>query len=213
MRELLAIQNDVYCIPVGNLLANCYIIKCGNDKALIIDPGDESPYIEKTLQSLCLHPIAIIITHVHFDHVGACYPLKEKYGIPVYMHYDDKVLIAEVMNWSSYLCDKYVPFQPDQFLNDEEVVEFEDKQIKVLLTPGHSPGSISLLFDTILFSGDVIFANGGFGRTDLWGGSYETIMTSLHRKILTLPENTVICPGHGSTSTIKNEKKYYEFRT
>lgn len=209
MAQVYQLAPEVYCLPVGNLLANCYVIR-DQDKALLIDPGDESNNIMAFLDSLKVTPQLILITHVHFDHLGAVYSLQKKYNIPVLIHPADEPMLKETSAWTDYLLDEYGGITASGYVQDRQSIPFGNKKITTLHTPGHSPGSVCFLLDKILFTGDLIFADGGYGRTDLWGGSYPTLKASITEKVLSLPDETMICPGHGPMSYVRDERIYHE---
>lgn len=176
---------------VGPYAANCYIVGDESGKeGLIIDPGDEPKEILKTVKAAGLTVKLIVITHGHVDHCSAVTEVKKKTGAPVAIHSNDAGRL---------------PVTPDKVLKGGDAVEVGGLHFTVLHTPGHSPGSICLLGDGVLFSGDTLF-NFGIGRYDFAGGSYRQIMDSLHNKLMTLPDTTVVYPGHGPETTIGTER-------
>ena len=209
-------------IPVGILQCNCLII--GDPKtreALVVDPGDEIERILSMLGRYKLTVKAIISTHAHIDHVGGLAKLHQYTGAPVMMHGDDLPLYHGMEVQAAFLG---VPTpeltEIDQLLKEGDILPWGHFQANVIHTPGHTPGSVSLflpkecgkvkLAQPQLFAGDTLFA-GSIGRTDLWGGSMEQIMESLTGKLMQLPEETLVHPGHGGTTTIGEEKETNPF--
>lgn len=199
-------------IVVGELMTNCYLLGCKQTKAIaIIDPGAESEKIIKEIDKANLKPKFIILTHGHGDHIGAINGLKKKYNIPVYIHENDKELLENsYLNFSAFMFGKETSIIADKKLKDNDTIVLGNFKIKVLHTPGHTPGSIVLKCNNILFSGDTLFQN-GIGRTDLPGGSYDKIINSIKTKILSLPDDTIVYPGHGPETNVIEEKtnNYY----
>lgn len=199
-------------IVVGELMTNCYLLGCKQTKATaIIDPGAESEKIIKEIDKANLEPKFIILTHGHGDHIGAINGLKKKYNIPVYIHENDKELLENsYLNFSAFMFGKETSIIADKKLKDNDTIVLGNFKIKVLHTPGHTPGSIVLKCNNILFSGDTLFQN-GIGRTDLPGGSYDKIINSIKTKIFSLPDDTIVYPGHGPETNVIEEKtnNYY----
>jgi glyoxylase-like metal-dependent hydrolase (beta-lactamase superfamily II) len=210
-------------IPVGMLQCNCSIIgDIATGEALVIDPGDE---VNRILELLGRHKLtvkAIVSTHAHIDHVGGLFKLRQYTGAPVMMHRDDVPLYRGMDEQAAFLG---VPTpetgEVDQLLADGDVLQWGSLAAQVMHTPGHSPGSISLyvpkdagkitsVVPPQLFAGDTLFA-GGIGRTDLWGGSMETILDSLRGKLMQLPDETVVHPGHGPRTSIGEERQSNPF--
>jgi hydroxyacylglutathione hydrolase len=210
-------------IPVGMLQCNCSIIgDPATGEALVIDPGDEVSRILDLLGRHRLTVKAIVSTHAHIDHVGGLYKLRQYTGAPVMMHRDDVPLYQGMDVQAAFLG---VPTpktgEIDQLLTDGDVLQWGSLAAQVMHTPGHSPGSISLYVpqeaDKIkfpappqLYAGDTLFA-GNIGRTDLWGGSMEKILDSLRSKLLQLPDETVVHPGHGPRTSIGEERQSNPF--
>ena len=193
-------------LVVGELATNCYIVGSEITKeGLIIDSADEAGVILKAIGELKLKIKYIVLTHGHPDHFGALADLKKATGAQVLVHRED----AEILELPPMVFFGATFPQPppaDRQLEDRDTIELGDLKLKVIHTPGHTPGGICLLADSILFSGDTLF-NNGIGRYDLPGGNYEKLMDSLHRRVLTLPEKTVVYPGHGPETTIGEEKR------
>jgi hydroxyacylglutathione hydrolase len=209
-------------IPVGMLQCNCSII--GDPvtrEALVIDPGDEVSRILELLGRHKLKVKGIVSTHAHIDHVGGLSKLHQYTGAPVMMHRDDLPLYQAMDVQAAFL--GVMP--PDvtevhQLLAEGDALQWGLLEAQVIHTPGHTPGSVSLympqeagkitLASPQLFAGDTLFA-GSIGRTDLWGGSMEAILDSLRGKLMALPEETVVHPGHGPTTSIGEEKESNPF--
>lgn len=198
-------------IVIGQLEANCYVF--GDDKTgevVVIDPGGDAVEIIEVIESNKLRIMAIINTHGHIDHTFGNKVLKEYSKSPLLIHGDDsRMLTSSFHNLSDYLGYEISVIPPDKILEDNEIIKIGSFELKVVHTPGHTQGSISLecVGKEILFTGDTLFA-GGIGRTDLPGGDGEKIIYSINKRLLVYPDNTIIYPGHGPSSTIEKEKKY-----
>ncbi|HUS60130.1 MAG TPA: MBL fold metallo-hydrolase [Nevskiaceae bacterium] len=188
---------------VGQLQTNCYLAwDEERSEAVIIDPGDDADFIIRKIQDLKIQPIFIVATHGHFDHVLAVTELKLAYLIPFLMHKADLFLLkksgATAQYFTEIRTDPILP--PDKFVKEGDLIKFGKEKLKVIETPGHTPGSIALFTPGILFSGDTVFAQ-GVGRTDFSYASSKKLKNSL-KKLFQLPEKTVVYPGHGPTTTI-----------
>ncbi|MEK7854390.1 MAG: MBL fold metallo-hydrolase, partial [candidate division NC10 bacterium] len=182
-------------------------------EAALFDPGMESEAVADVLARERLTVTAIINTHGHFDHVFGNAYFKAKTGAPLLMHRADLDLVKRLEEQSLYFGFRATPSPPpDRFLEEGDEVRVGGIRLRVLHTPGHSPGGICLVTDGTAFVGDTLFA-GSIGRTDLPGGSAETLLTSIREKLLTLPDDTVIYPGHGPATTIGHERRHNPFLT
>jgi hydroxyacylglutathione hydrolase len=204
-------------IPVGMLQCNCSIL--GDRKtreAIVVDPGDEVERILDMLGRYKLTVKAIISTHAHVDHVGGLAKLHQYTGAPVMMHSEDLPLYNAMEIQAGFLGMKTPELTDvDHLLKDGDALQWGGFQASVIHTPGHTPGSLCLylpkesgkvtLSQPQLYAGDTLFA-GSIGRTDLWGGSLEQIMQSLTQKLMQLPEDTIVYPGHGEITTIGRER-------
>jgi len=195
-------------ISAGPLETNCYILGCDvTHQAIIIDPGDDSDTIIKTIEDMKLKPIKILLTHGHFDHCSAVEQIKNKFNIPLAVHIDDLPFISQAKNHASLYGIKIsnVPM-PESFIDDGDIFEFGKYNLKTIHTPGHTAGSVCFLTGKYLFSGDTLF-KGSIGRTDLPGGDYSKIINSILTRLYTLDHDTVVLPGHGHQTTIGHEIK------
>jgi glyoxylase-like metal-dependent hydrolase (beta-lactamase superfamily II) len=190
---------NVRCLTVGPLQENCWIVD-GAERAIVIDPGDEGDRLIAELEQ----PVeAILLTHTHFDHVGAVAQLARHTGAPVYC---PRIEVPVLKDINSYVFPGYGPFEPydpEETLEGGERLELAGFGIDVLFTPGHSPGHVTYAIadESALFSGDVLF-QGSVGRTDLPGGDWEVLVESIRRLADTLPADTVVYSGHGPETTL-----------
>ena len=197
---------------VGPLMANCFIVGCPETKkAVVIDPGGDVDRILVALSDEQLTVSKILNTHGHFDHVGGNQRLKEVTGAPIYIHTDDAPMLAHVSS-SAAAFGMRVNNSPeaDETLNDGDIIKFGNLELKVLHTPGHSPGGVSFYAPGVVFVGDTLFA-GSIGRTDFPGGSYNQLIASVKEKLFTLDEKTIVYTGHGPETTIGEEKRTNPF--
>lgn len=195
-------------ISVGPMGVNCYILAAARDsKAIIIDPGDSERKIRQVLDKYKLTPVFIINTHGHYDHIGA----NDKFGLPVYVHKADLAMLKDPMlNLSGLFASPYEVKSEIKILEDNQIIELDGIRLQVLHVPGHTPGGIALLLlepkdKKIVFTGDTLFCQ-GIGRSDLIGGDENLLKYSIKEKLFTLPDETIIYPGHGELSTIGEEK-------
>jgi hydroxyacylglutathione hydrolase len=199
-------------MPVGPLQANCYIVGCDQTRqAAVIDPGGDVDRILNALAKEKLTVKAIIDTHGHFDHIGGNQPLKSATKAPLMIHKLDAPLLSEmVQSAAAWGLKVQASPTPDRYLDDGDVVEIGTIELKVLHTPGHTPGGISLYTQGAVFVGDTLFA-GSIGRTDFPGGDYNTLITSIQTKLFALPEDTPVYAGHMESTTIGQEKRWNPF--
>ncbi|RJX27738.1 MAG: MBL fold metallo-hydrolase [Dethiobacter sp.] len=200
-------------IEVGPFISNCYLVACPETReAVIIDPGAEGKFIIKRVRELGLKVKYIINTHAHIDHVGANGDVKDAFNVPILVHSADLPLYRSPQASTALFMGQGQTALPDQTLQEGDVLEVGTLKIKVLETPGHTPGGITLDINGVLFSGDTLFA-GSIGRTDFPGGSYRQIIKSIKDKILIYPDDTEVFPGHGPPTTVGDERRYNPFLT
>jgi len=187
---------------LGSYQENAYIIINEETReAIIIDPGDEGKSLVSYLKGLNVKLQYILLTHGHLDHVGAVDELREEFKIPAYIGEADM----------KYIERRKVAFgsmkRADFFLKEGDALSFGNMPIKIVETPGHSKGSLSFLIDNVLYVGDVLF-QGSIGRTDLPGGEFNELISSIKDKLMKLPGNTRVMPGHGPETTLSQEKSF-----
>ncbi|MEJ2543188.1 MAG: MBL fold metallo-hydrolase [Calditrichaceae bacterium] len=202
----------VFEVVVGPFEMNSYIIAEDNHpECIIIDPGDEPDEIIKTIDENKLKPVKIINTHNHIDHARRVSIVQKHYDIPFLICEDDLPLLESIQDQGVIfgLDASEVP-EVSSFLKDGDRFKLVDEDFLILQTPGHSPGSISIYTEGHVFVGDVLFRD-SIGRTDLYGGNYETLMKSIREKLMTLPDNTKVYSGHGPTTTIGREREFNPF--
>ena len=194
-------------IPAGIYAANCYLVYSENNKeAIVIDPGGDVDDIMAQIESLNLNIKYIILTHGHGDHIAGIDGLKKHINAPVAVHKDDEYLLKNGKeNLSSMMAMGTIELSPDILLDEGDEISFGDLKAKIIHTPGHTPGGISIKIEDSLFTGDTLFA-GSIGRTDFTGSSFESIISSIKDKLLIYPDDTIVYPGHGPSSTIKGER-------
>ncbi len=194
-------------LVVGPFGSNCYIVGSKSSKeGMIIDPGDEAEVILSNVKDLELEIKSIVLTHAHIDHIGALKEVKEATGAEVAIHTDEAESLQRQPLSTMFGISYPAPPPPDRSLKDGDSIDIGDLHFEVLHTPGHSPGCICLLGEGIIFSGDTLF-NYSIGRTDLPGGSYSQLMDSIHTRLMTLPDDTIVYPGHGPDTTIGTERQ------
>lgn len=220
----LEVNNNVRMIKLkqfvfNELGVNTYVLYDDSKKCIIVDPGCNTIHHQNKLSTFIeekqLIPVYIINTHGHFDHVFGNAWAKSTYQCPILMHRDDLHMIEHIDKFAGIFGFEVESSPvPDGFLYDGQRLEFGESSLLVIHVPGHSPGSICLYSepDHMLISGDVLF-NGGIGRTDLPAGNYRLLMTGIHRKLMVLPPETTVWPGHGPRTTIKHEHDTNPFLT
>ena len=207
---------DVEMLTVGPVAENCFLLRRqGSDRALIVDPGEEPERILAALEEMGAKAEAILLTHCHFDHIGAVAPVAAATGAPVYCPEIEAPILADIMAWVPW--DGFGPYESydaDVTVAGGETLELAGLEIDVLFTPGHSPGHVtySIPAERALFSGDVLF-QGSVGRVDLPGGDGPTLMESLRLLVESFPPETDVYPGHMGTTTLGAERSTNPFLT
>ncbi len=200
---------DVRCFTVGQVAENCWVFRRdGADRGLIVDPGEEAERILGAVEQLEIGIDAILLTHTHFDHIGAVAPVARATGAPVYCPEIEVPVLADIMSyvpWPGF--GPYESYDADETVAGGERLELAGMEIEVLFTPGHSPGHVTYAIrdEPALFSGDVLF-QGSVGRVDLPGGDWPTLLESLRTLVEGFPEETVVYPGHMGTTTLGAER-------
>lgn len=204
----------VRVMEVGVLAANAYLVEDpARGAAAVIDPGGEADAILSALEAESLRVEKILLTHGHFDHVGAVAEIRRRTGAPVHVHGDDAGrLVTAARQGAMFGLRVPDPPPPDVLLADGDRIPFGAEEFRVLHTPGHTPGCVTFVLGGLAFVGDLIFA-GSIGRTDLPGGSYDDLIAAVRSKIFTLPDDTVLLPGHGPATTVGEEKRSNPFFT
>lgn len=199
-------------VIVGALETNCYLVYCHETlQCAVVDPGAEAQKIFRLIAERGVTPVMLLNTHGHIDHIGANKDVKERFNIPLYIHASDEAMLENVQQSElSFFLDAKDSPSPDKYLEEGETIKIGKSSLKVIHTPGHSPGSVSFLGDGFLLSGDTLFYR-GVGRTDLPGGSWTELVKSIKTKILTLPDETTVLPGHGPYTSVGQEKSFNPF--
>jgi len=199
---------------VGLVQENCFLLRRdGSQSALIVDPGDEAPVILDAVKELGLAVEAILVTHCHFDHVGAVAPVAEATGAPVYVSEIERPVLADIMSYVPFPgFGPYESYEADHTLKGGEKLELAGFEIDVIFTPGHSPGHLtySIPAEQAIFSGDVLF-QGSVGRVDLPGGDWQTLLASIGGLVESLPEETTVYPGHMGVTSLGAERRTNPF--
>jgi glyoxylase-like metal-dependent hydrolase (beta-lactamase superfamily II) len=201
--------------PVGMLQCNCTIL--GDETthdAIVIDPGDDPDTILAHLAKHHLQLKQIVITHTHIDHVGAIHELQEKAGSAATIHKADLLLLDNLETQANWI-GMQAPHRGtiDRYVSDGDAVSVNGVELGVIHTPGHTPGSLTFVLGgdrNVLFTGDTLFQH-SIGRTDLWGGSYPEIISSIQKKLMTFDDDTLVISGHGKSTTIGHERRYNPF--
>ncbi len=191
---------------------NTYVVYDATREGVVIDPGcyerEEKEELDNFIKNEKITIKYLLDTHAHIDHVLGNYHVKEKYKVPFLMHRKDEPVLLAVKSYApNYGFAHYTEALPDQFIEEGDEVTFGNSKLSVLFLPGHAPGHIGFYnaSEKILIGGDVLF-RGSVGRTDLPGGNHETLINSIHQKLFVLPDDVVVYPGHGPTTTLGEEK-------
>jgi hydroxyacylglutathione hydrolase len=200
---------DVRMFTVGQVAENTYLFRRdGSERALIVDPGDEADKLLAAIDALGVKLDGILLTHTHFDHVGAVAPVARATGAPVWCPVLEVPVLADIMRYVPWPgLGPYESYEADHTVAGGETLELAGMEIEVLFTPGHSPGHVTyrVADEQAIFSGDVLFA-GSIGRTDLPGGDTATLMRTLGELLDLLPDETTVYPGHMGVTTIGRER-------
>jgi hydroxyacylglutathione hydrolase len=200
---------DIRMFTVGPVQENCFIARReGATEAFVVDPGDEADKLSGAVEALGLDVKAILLTHTHFDHVGAVAPLARATGAPVWCPEIEKAVLANINDfvpWPGF--GPFEDYEADHLVGGGETLQLAGFDIDVIFTPGHSPGHVSYSIPDAqaLFSGDVLFQS-SIGRTDLPGGDHQTLMQSIQMLLDTLPDETRVLPGHMGVTTLGAER-------
>jgi Zn-dependent hydrolases, including glyoxylases len=193
-------------IPVGAYAANCYILMDEDTKeSAIIDPGEDVHNLIKAITDMKARVKYILLTHGHADHTGAAVQLKNEFNSPLYINEQD----YQMINNGEFMYGD-VAGEVDKYISEGDTFKLGNSEIRCILTPGHTPGGVCFLVDNMIFTGDTLFA-GSIGRTDLAGGDFDIIIKSIKEKLMKLPDDITVLPGHGSESSIGREKMHNPF--
>jgi len=198
----------IECIAVGSMFSNCYLLgDTETREGAVIDPGDDYERIKERVDKHNLQIKFIINTHGHIDHIGA----NKRFAVPVWIHREDATFLSDpAKNLSLFFGLPFSSSGEVQILKDDDTISMGEIKFKVIHTPGHTPGGICLYYadGNCIFTGDTLFAD-GLGRTDFPYASEDTLLKSIKERLLTLPGETVVYPGHGPSSTIGRERGRY----
>jgi Zn-dependent hydrolases, including glyoxylases len=189
---------------VGDIMSNCYLLWAGNE-AGIIDPGGPVPELEQFLAERSLQLKWLVNTHGHADHIAGNSLLRQKYGVPIFIHSADRVMLTSATaNLSAFMGESIVSPDADRVLNGGDQLNLNGETLTVIATPGHTPGGICLYTPGLLFAGDTLFQE-SIGRTDFPGGNLQQLLTVIRERLFRLPAETLVLPGHGESTTIGYE--------
>jgi hydroxyacylglutathione hydrolase len=202
---------DVRAFTVGPVQENCYIVRADAEqtRAVIVDPGDEPERLLAAIDSLGVQIEAVLLTHCHFDHIGAVAPVARASGAPVYCPEIERPLLADIMSWTPPGFGPFESYEPEHLVKGGERLSLAGMEFDVLFTPGHSPGHVTYALRSpthpALLSGDVLF-QGSVGRVDLPGGDWPTLERSIESLLRAYPADTVVYPGHMGVTTLGRER-------
>jgi glyoxylase-like metal-dependent hydrolase (beta-lactamase superfamily II) len=199
----------VESVVVGPLMVNCYVLGCETSReGVVVDPGDDADRILEAISRLGLKVVAVINTHGHFDHTGGNRRILTETGAGLFIHELDAPMLARAVDTAAMfgLTAENSP-PPSGFLREGDFIDFGEYRLRVLHTPGHTLGGCSLYWEGMVFTGDTLFAD-SVGRTDFPGGSSVALGKSIREKLMTLPDDTIVYPGHGPSTTIGRERKH-----
>lgn len=192
----------IHRMPVGMYYANCYILLDeSSGECAVIDPGGNFDVIKKELEKMQVNDVKfILLTHAHADHTGAAVDIKSTYNSPIYVNKQDYDMMKKGTFMYGDICDSV-----DNFIKDGDELTLGKLKIKAMHTPGHSPGGMCFLVNNVVFTGDTLFC-GSIGRTDFEGGNFKAIIKSIKSKLMVLPDDVIVLPGHEGKSSIGNER-------
>jgi hydroxyacylglutathione hydrolase len=198
---------DVRAFTVGPVQENTYIVRAHSQatSALLVDPGDEAERLQSAIEALGVEIEAILVTHCHFDHIGAVAPLARATGAPVYCPEIERSVLADVMSWVPPGFGPFESYEAEHTVAGGEQLSLAGLDIEVIFTPGHSPGHVTFAVPGALLSGDVLF-QGSVGRVDLPGGDWSTLERSIGGLLKAYPAETVVYPGHMGVTTLGRER-------
>ncbi len=195
---------------VGQVQTNCYVlVNTETKECLVIDPGAAAAQLAERIRRDGYKPVAVLLTHGHFDHAGAAEDLAEDFGVKIYAHEAEKETLSDSSKNVSWMVGKEESYHADEYVKDEQELDLAGFHIRVFHTPGHTEGGCCyyLPYEEVLFSGDTLFAQ-SVGRTDFPGGSMSQIVRSIKEKLMVLPEHTTVYPGHNDVTSIESERMY-----
>jgi hydroxyacylglutathione hydrolase len=206
---------QIKTIPLGSYQTNCYVAFLQNDgqkgteganPCLVIDPGNEPGFLLSYLKKQNLKPLAVLLTHGHFDHIGAVDAVCEAYSVPLYAHEQEFAMLTDSYTNLSELTGAAIQLTTQPIPLPVAPLQIQDFTISSIHTPGHTPGGACILVNNVLFSGDTLFA-GSVGRTDFPGGNMATLVQSIETLFAKFPPNTTVYPGHGDSTTLQKEEQ------
>ncbi len=195
---------------VGPVQTNCYfVINEDTKETIIIDPGASADKLAERAKADGLKPVAILLTHGHFDHATGARELADAFGIKIYAYEGEKETLENPQINASWMMGEKLVFSADEFLRDEQEIDLAGFHIRVLFTPGHTPGGCCYYFpyEDVVFTGDSLFCM-SIGRTDFENGSMSDLVRSVKEKLMELPDRTTVYPGHNDITSIENERMY-----
>lgn len=191
-------------------MTNCYLL-WSDQEAGVIDPGGPVSGVINFIKEKGLVLKWIVNTHGHYDHIAGNRTLREEFGVPILIHERDRVMLLEpTANLSVFMGQGMTSPDADKLLSEGHTLTLGAETLQVIETPGHTPGGISLYTPGLLFAGDTLFFE-SVGRTDLPGGDHQQLLTSIRERLLTLPPETIVLPGHGESTTIEHESRWNSF--